>query len=165
MTKSLVSIALLFALFAAQSQENPLSSFDNLLDKTWISEGKWGDGSVFRQETFFTYGLNKQLIIVKSKGFVDAEQTVFGDRNHGIRKYDKESGKVLFWEFDVFGGTTTGEVVIEKNKMLYVYEYDGAVLADVWEYVNDATYTLKVASYQDGELGQVYMQGTIRLKN
>lgn len=165
MLQLIVSTVLLLTIFPAESQKNSLSAFENLVGKTWQAAGKWGDGSAFKQETSFEYGLNKQIIVAKSSGFVNQEQTEFGERNHGIRKYDSESGKILFWEFDVFGGTTTGEVLLKENKLLYVYEYGGSLLVDVWEQVDDRTYTLKVGAYQDGGLGQIYMDGMVRLKD
>ena len=77
-------------------QNNKLEAFANLIDKTWEAEGKWGDGSVFKQLINFEYSLDKTIIIANTKGFIDKELKSFGDRNHGIRKYNKELDKIEF---------------------------------------------------------------------
>ncbi|MCR9250063.1 MAG: hypothetical protein NXI20_06540 [bacterium] len=148
----------------ASAQDNPLSKFDNLMNKTWVAEGTWGDGSKFKQEMSYSYGLGEQIVIAKSKGFINQDATEFGDRNHGIRKFDKESGKYLFWEFDVFGGTTTGEILFQDNSVIYVYEYGGSVISDVWKYVDEKTYDYSVGNWVDGKQSQVYLKTQFVLK-
>ncbi|WP_353777403.1 hypothetical protein [Winogradskyella sp. 3972H.M.0a.05] len=139
------------------AQDSQLSVFDNLVDKTWYAEGKWGDGSAFKQEVTFEYDLGKAIVTAKSKGFVDAEQTKIGDRNLGIRKFDKSSNTIKFWEFDVFGGVTEGTVMQEGKNIVYQYKYGTSIVTDMWEYVDDSTYNFKVGSYKDGKWEQVYL--------
>ena len=144
-------------------EENPLSIFDALIGKTWAIEAKWGNGSFFKQEVSFRYGLEGNAVFAETKGFVDTEGEEFGDRNFGVRKFDKESDKILFWEFDTFGGVTTGEVQLKGKNTWYVYEYGGTTLADIWEYVDEETYIYKVAQYTDGKMGDVYLEGVYKL--
>ena len=47
-------------------QKSQLSIFDNLVAKTWKAEGKWGDGSNFKQELKINYSLDSTLVIVNS---------------------------------------------------------------------------------------------------
>ncbi len=139
------------------SQNTSMSIFDNLVGKTWQAEGKWGDGSKFKQEITLEYSLDKNLVVTKSKGFTDQEQTKYGDRNHGIRKYDEASKSLKFWEFDVFGGVTEGTISSEGKNIMYQYEYGGSKVTDLWEYVDDHTYNFKVGNYADGKWKQVYL--------
>ncbi len=139
------------------AQDNPLTAFDNLVDKTWEAEGKWGNDSPFKQEAHFEYSLDSAIVTVQSWGFVDTAQTQFGLRNHGIRRYDKESETIQFWEFDVFGGLTQGTVLIEDKNLLYQYQYGDTFVTDAWEYVNDSTYNFKVGIYEDGEWKQQFL--------
>jgi len=107
-------VSLLFAIpFLSEAQENPLLVFDNFIGKTWRIDAKWGNGSPFKQEVTFEYDLQKGILKASTKGFIDQGQETWGDRNFGIRKYDATSGKILFWEFDVFGGLTKGEVLVK----------------------------------------------------
>jgi len=138
-------------------QDSKLAIFDNLVSKTWKAEGAWGDGSKFVQEITFNYSLDKTVVIAESIGFVDKAQTKLGPRNHGVRQFDAKTNIIKFWEFDVFGGLTEGTVVGEGKNIIYQYKYGNSVVTDMWEYVDDSTYTFKVGSYENGEWKQVYL--------
>ena len=161
-----ISLFLLFLFsFQEKDQKNNLSGFDNLINKTWIAEGKWGDNSNFKQEVTFKYGLDKKIIIATSKGFTNLEQTQYGERNHGIRKFDSKTNKVKFWEFDVFGGLTKGTVSFKDKNIIYNYNYQGAEVTDMWEYVNDSLYNFKVGIYKDDSWKNVFLSTQFVLKN
>ena len=140
-----------------------LQVFENLLDKNWLAEGKWGDGSVFKQEISYNYSLSNNIIITNSKGFVDKENKVFGDRNHGVRIFDKSINKIRFWEFDVFGGITEGTVTPLENSILYQYQYGDIFLSEMWEYVNDSTYNYIIGDYNEGQWSQTYLSTQLKL--
>ncbi|RDY62066.1 hypothetical protein DX873_06430 [Flagellimonas nanhaiensis] len=97
------------------------------------------------------------LVTAKSKGFTDREQTIYGPRNHGIRKYDSRTNSIKFWEFDIFGGTTEGTVKSKGKDIIYTYSYGESVVTDYWAYVDDHTYDFTVGSYEDGEWKQTYI--------
>jgi len=139
-------------------QDAPLSIFDHVISKTWKATGNWGDGSQFKQEIEFKYSLDSTIVIANAIGFVDQAQTKLGLRNHGIRQYDKTSGSIKFWEFDVFGGLTEGVVFAEGKNIIYQYAYGESTITDMWEYVDDTTYNFKVGSYKDGAWEQVYLE-------
>ena len=140
------------------SQETKLSPFTPLIGKVWKAEGNWGDGSKFKQEVEFHFDLNNTIVIAASKGYTNKEQTEFGARNHGIRRYNPEKQTIEFWEFDVFGGVTTGTVKNEGKNIIYTYAYGNSTVTDMWEYVDDNTYTFKVGDYQNGEWKQLYLE-------
>ncbi|MCB0641448.1 MAG: hypothetical protein KDC44_07395, partial [Phaeodactylibacter sp.] len=118
----------------------------------------WGDGSAFRQEVEFEYALEGMIVLAHSKGFTNAAQNAYGPRNHGIRKYDPDTGEIRFWEFDIYGGVTEGTVIAKDRSILYQYDYGGDQLTDMWEYLNDSTYQFKVGFYEDGKWTQVFLQ-------
>lgn len=149
-------------LISAQSPD--WGGFQNLMDKTWEAEGKWGDGSVFKQSIHFSFDLNKAVVIAKAKGFTDEARTEFGNRNHGVRKYDSENKKFVFWEFDVFGGVTQGDLILENKNIIYQYQYGTSIVTDMWKYENDSTYTFIVGAYKDGTWTQKYLETTFRQK-
>ncbi|MDW3192194.1 MAG: hypothetical protein R8G66_07510 [Cytophagales bacterium] len=159
----LILSCLLFGSAIAQ-EENPLTALEPLMGKTWAIDAQWGDGSVFKQELSLEYGLQNQVVYCYTKGFINAERTQFGDRNFGIRKFDKESGKILFWEFDAFGGVTEGEVIANGRDLWFVYNYGETVIADIWEYLDDETYAFRVVSYNNEEIGDMYLKGAYKVK-
>ena len=156
MQKLLLSLIICPYFLAAQSPN--WSAFENLVNKTWEAEGKWGNGSPFKQSIHYTYDLNQQIIISKSKGFIDKAQTKMGSRNHGIRKYDLEAKKFVFWEFDVFGGVTHGDLILADKNIRYQYQYGTSLVTDSWEYVNDSTYTFTIGSFENGVWKQKYLE-------
>ena len=101
--------------------------------------------------------LDSTIVIAKSIGFINKEQTKLGLRNHGIRQYDKITKSIKFWEFDVFGELTKGSVFSEGKNIVYQYTYGTSTVTDMWEYVNDSTYNLIVGTYENGEWKQVYL--------
>ena len=155
---ALVLCTLAFSTGIAQD----LSIFSPLMDKSWHAEGKWGDGSSFKQEITFHYDLQEKIVIAKSRGYINQEQTEYGDRNHGIRKVNPETGKIEFWEFDVFGGVTQGEVTAEGKDIIYTYTYGTSVVTDYWKYIDDDTYQYTVGSYSDGVWKQKYLETTFQ---
>lgn len=153
---------LLLLLIPLMSISQPINSspLNNLVDKTWSANGKWGDGSTFKQEISFSYDLNEKIIISKTKGFIDETKENFGNRNHGVRMYDTSSSTYKFWEFDIFGGATTGDITFKNNDIYYTYQYGDSVITDLWEYVNASTYNYKVGILVDDQWQQVFLETT-----
>ena len=139
------------------SQNKQLSIFDNLIGKTWKADGNWNNGSEFKQEKTFEYSLDSTIVIVNSIGFIDQERTKLGKRNFGIRQYNKNSDSIKFWEFDVFGGLTTGIVFAKDKNLYYQYEYVGSEITNMWEYVNDTTYNFKVGIWKNETWEQILL--------
>ncbi|MEM9547742.1 MAG: hypothetical protein AAGA77_17300 [Bacteroidota bacterium] len=163
MKYTLLLLAILLPAFCP-AQNNELSIFDDIVGKRWYADGNWGDGSKFKQEISLNYALNNTIVLAESQGYIDEARTKFGRRNHGVRQYDKESGKVKFWEFDVFGGLTEGTVHREGKNIIYQYEYGGTFITDMWEYVDDSTYNFTVGSYENGVWKQVYLKTQFKEK-
>ncbi len=158
MKKASLLFVLIGLSYSLNAQKSPLTAFEPFMGKTWKAEGAWGDGSVFKQETSFRYSLDSTVVIAKSLGFTNREQTSYGLRNYGIRQYDSATSTFKFWEFDTFGGLTTGQVVISGKNILYQYQYGGTALTDMWEYVNDSTYVFKVGNYEKGQWKQIFLE-------
>ncbi len=160
-----ITLILLFVIQITLAQESDLSVFKPFTGKTWKAEGNWGDGTKFKQEIEFKFDLDSTIVITKSNGFTNKEQTKYGPRNHGVRKYDDTTKTILFWEFDVFGGVTEGIVKINGKNLIYQYEYGDSVVTDMWEYIDDNTYTFKVGNYQEGQWKQVYLETQFKVSN
>lgn len=156
MKKYLVVLAM-GLLIQSHGQQDKLSLFDNLIGKTWKAQGSWGDGSKFKQEIEFKYSLDSTLIVTEALGFTNKEQTVYGPRNHGIRKFDEQSNTIKFWEFDVFGGVTEGTVKSVGKDIVYTYVYGESTVTDYWQYVNAHTYNFTVGDFENGQWKQKYL--------
>lgn len=146
------------------AQNNALLGFENLVNKTWFADGEWSNGTKFKQEVSYTFDLNRTIVITNSKGFVNQEQTKFGNRNHGIRQYNSKTKTIEFWEFDVFGDLTKGTVELKDKNIFYHYKYGESNVTDCWEYINDNIYKFTVGNYVDGEWKAVYLQTEFKLK-
>jgi ketosteroid isomerase-like protein len=141
-----------------RGQKNELlASFQPLLNRSWYANGEWGDGTIFKQKVKFVTELNGNLIKAVSEGFVDEARTEWGTRNHGIRSWNEECKCNKFWEFDVFGGMTTGKIELRKDTILYHYNYGGADITDSWMKVSDYKYDFIVGDWDGKSWKQKYL--------
>ena len=159
---ALLTTYLLFAQEAQTEKDKIFKVYTNLLGGRWETKGKWERGQEFHQEVIITLELTKNLFIVKTKDFIDAKQFDHAQRNYGIRAWDDKEKKMKFWEFDVFGGITTGEIRVEGNNIYHVYQYQNKngemlFLADAWIYIDKDTYSFKVCEFVNNSLGKEYM--------
>lgn len=139
-----------------------LSVFNNLVNKTWKAEGNWGDGSIFKQTIDFEYGLDSTILKSKTYGFIDENQQEFGLRNEGIRRLDTLNNTIQFWEFDIFGGLTTGNIVVKNQSFYYQYQYGSSLVTDYWTYIDENTYQFKVGIFSDGKWSQVFLKSEFK---
>ena len=144
--------------FGMFGQSEKLECLKALSSFEWHAKGMWGDGSPFVQTIRLGYGLDSQMVHVRSLGFVDKEQTVLGHRNQGVRTYDASTGTVRFWEFDIFGGITEGTMSCQERDIIYTYQYGDSEVTDMWSYINDSTYSFTVGSYLGGLWQQKYLE-------
>ena len=150
------------------TKEEAYRAYANLVGK-WETKGKWANGSDFHQEIVVETELTENIFIVKTHDYVDSKQFDNARRNYGIRAWDKDEQKMKFWEFDVFGGIISGEVIIDGLDMYHVYEYqmkDGSkqTLADAWIFVDKDTYAYKICAFEGGKAGKEYMSATYKRK-
>lgn len=144
------------------TKEDSYEIYSNFVGGKWETKGTWKSGASFHQVIVVEPELTKNIFTVKTHDYIDSKKYDHSRRNYGIRAWDNKEKKMKFWEFDVFGGITSGEVVIDGKNIYHVYPYtmdngETKQLADAWIYINDDTYTYKIAEYADGKLGKEYM--------
>jgi hypothetical protein len=144
------------------AQQGHMDLFAPLMDRTWTAEGNWGDGSPFFQQVHFSYDLEGSVVIARSKGFIDTKQTQKGQRNLGLRRYDSVNGQWKFWEFDAFGGLTTGTVTGDSTEIRYTYTYGEATLTDLWKRIDANTYRYVVGSWGEADWDAIYLDTEFR---
>lgn len=141
------------------TREDAIRQYSALTGATWETRGKWKSGADYHQTIVVETELTRNIFIVKTQDYIDSKKYDNARRNYGIRAWDNQEKKMKFWEFDVFGGITTGEVKFEGNNIYHIYQYpakDGSIkwLADAWIYVDKNTYVFKVCEYDNGKLGK-----------
>lgn len=133
-------------------------AFAPLVGKTWYAEEEWENGPLFKQEITFEWNLEKTAVLAYSSGFIDKEQTQWGQRNMGIRRFDMVDNKLVFTEYDIFGGATNGILKLDGKTITYEYNYGDETLADTWEPVDENTYNYSVVSLtDDGAIRESYL--------
>lgn len=139
----------------AKSKDQSLNTFDILFGGAWSFDGKWPNGTEFKQEYKFEWSLNKKIVNVTTFGTINMETNEHGLRNKGIRAWDNQTQEANFWEFDIFGGITEGKCIIDGKDIIYEYEYNmegkSELFNDVWRFIDDNTYNT--------------YQYTVRMKN
>ncbi len=139
-----------------------LKDFTKLIGGMWLTESEWSNGNQFKQEIRFEWGLDQKIIKVKTFGTIDQKTKEYGLRNEGIRAWNAQDSTIQFWEFDVFGGITSGLCYFKGNDLHYEYEYHGEKLRESWIFINANTYQYKVGSLLNGDIKKLYMESTYK---
>ena len=160
-------IILLLSIFSisaiGQTKElTKLNGFSNLIGGTWLTETEWSNGNQFKQEIIFEWGLNHKIVKVKTLGTVDQRTKEYGLRNEGIRAWNAQDSTIQFWEFDVFGGITSGLCYFDGKDLHYEYEYHSQKLRESWLFIDSDTYEYKVSSLLNGKIDKVYMESVYK---
>lgn len=131
------------------TKEETYKVYANFVGGKWETKGQWKGGAEFHEEIIVETELTKNIFAVKTHDYIDARKFDNSQRNYGIRAWDNMERKMKFWEFDVFGGTITGEVMIDGPDIYHVCQYPDQTggtktLADAWVYVDKDTYIYKI---------------------
>lgn len=156
--KTIFSLLLTLCLGFLAVAQNPLLAFDHLVNKTWKTDTQWENKNAFFQEVTFEYALDSSLVITKTKGHINKEQTQIGERNFGVRQYDQTKKAIYFVEYDIFGGKTEGFVRVQNKNLIYTYTYGNVELTEKWIYINPTTYTYKIGIWKDGTWETLYLE-------
>ncbi len=138
--------------------QNDLYAFDNLINKTWRTDTNWKSENPFFQEITFEYALDSTLILTKTKGYIDKAQTKIGDRNFGVRQFDKSKNTIYFVEYDIFGGKTEGHVKYKNRSLVYTYIYGDLELTEKWIYINPTTYEYKIGVWTNNQWETLFLE-------
>lgn len=159
----LASMVLLPTEARAQSpdmrDDRPVLAFlAELADHRCEIRESWPNGRPFRLDKEFVLRLDGRIMTVDS--FIVDEEGRRSPRNHGIRAYPQDAENARFWEFDYLGNVTEGPVWVEAGTLHYEYVYNGQTLRDSWSPAGDDAYDFKVRTWENGDWGATYMEGT-----
>ena len=152
----------------AQDKDAIHAFFEHLVGGTWEADGTWQNGSPFVQHQQYAWGPGKAFIMVKSFGPVEstAGGTDMEWRNEGIRAWDADSGTMRFWEFDRYGGITTGGVSLQGDVLVYDYVYtsDGADMhiRETLSIQSPSSIGYRIGTWTDGSWSQLMLETTLR---
>ena len=155
-------LTIIFCIGELNAQANPINAFESLMGGNWVSDGDSIAGLQSKSISRFEWGLNGK--IVKTKFYNrDPETLEFGLRNEGIRIYNKKDSTIHFYEFDKFGGVTSGIVLISGMDFHYEYKYnEGLMLRDTWKFIDNDTYELTVGVWVEGKWKKKYHEATLK---
>ncbi|MGQ1908324.1 hypothetical protein ACT3CE_00915 [Marinifilum sp. RC60d5] len=156
----LLSLLVILPVFLKAQKLLSLSGFADFTEGIWLTEGNWANGKSFKQEVDYYWGLNQKIIKVKTYGTINSETNEYGLRNEGIRSYNVKDSVLQFWEFDIYGGITSGTCFFEDKNLNYEYEYNGEFLRETWFYVDKNHYNYQIGSLKDGKIDKVYMKSS-----
>jgi len=148
-------------------KESIFKSYSHFVGGSWVAKGTWSSGGEFHQEMVVESILNGTIFTVKTYDYIDSKQFENSQRNFGIRAFDASQEKVVFTEYDVFGGITKGEVKVSENTIYLVYNYTNkkgitTQLANIWKRIDDNSYEMSVCEFTNDVIGKVYMTTTYR---
>lgn len=147
---------------SAQEEMSIDSLYTPFVGSTWLIDTTWANGVTFRQEKTFEFGLGKKLVHTKTYGTVDMATGAYGLRNEGIHMLEGGSSKPHFWEFDVFGGVTEGEIISRGDTIAYNYTYsvsgEEVTMQDLLIKQDEDTYTYIIRSLQAGKIKKVFLE-------
>jgi len=171
-TKWFASVVILLgcACFLRAQTSSPrtpvVSAFSELVGGKWVTDGTWSSGYTFKQEHIYEWGLNGKLIKVRVYDIDAGKNGEVGLRNEGIRAWDEQAKQMRFWEFDTFGGITTGVCGVERGSLFYEYDYqvkgETKKLRNLWTRLSVDTYTLKVGVWENGGWQKILLETTFR---
>jgi hypothetical protein len=163
--KNLVAIFAIFALpFSLFAQGNiMLMPFEALMNAEWKAEGKWKDGTPFKQEVSYSWADDEETVNMVTKSYLDSSYTDFGKFSSGIHTWDTLTNTIKFQVTDINRKVIGGNVRTKVKTIMYEYVYLGE--NDVKTYMTDALiwikpdkYMFKVGTMKDEEWQEVYLE-------
>ncbi len=140
-----------------------LMPFEALMNAEWKAEGKWKDGTPFKQEVSYSWADDQESVNMVTNSYLDTTFTDFGKFSTGVHTWDTISNSIKFKVEDIHGNVIDGNVRTKVKTIMYEYVYVGE--NDVKTYMTDALiwikpdkYMFKVGTMKDDEWQEVYLE-------
>lgn len=140
-----------------------LMPFEALMNANWKAEGKWKDGTPFKQEVSYSWADDEESVNMETKSYLDTSFTDFGKFSTGVHTWDTLTNSIKFQVKDIHGKVIDGNVRTKVKTIMYEYVYLGE--NDVKTYMTDALiwikpdkYMFKVGTMKDDEWQEVYLE-------
>ena len=140
-----------------------LMPFEALMNAEWKAEGKWKDGTPFKQEITYRWGSQEQDVRMETKSYLDTTFTKFGVFSEGTHEWDTVSNSITFSVKDIHGEVIEGNVRTKIKTILYEYVYENELgvktyLTDALIWIKPDKYLFKVGTMKDDEWEDVYLE-------
>jgi hypothetical protein len=163
--KNLVAIFAIFALpFSLFAQGNiMLMPFEALMNAEWKGEGKWKDGTPFKQEINYRWGSGEEDVRMETKSYLDTTFSDFGKFSDGIYTWDTITNSIQFKVEDIHGKVIDGTVLNKQKTILYQYVVENELgmktyMTDALIWIKPDKYLFKVGTMKDDEWVEVYLE-------
>ena len=150
-----------FSLFA---QGNiMLMPFEALMNASWKAEGKWKDGTPFKQEVAYSWSDDEETVNMVTKSYLDSTGTDFGKFSDGVHMWDTISNSIKFKVEDVHGNVIEGDVKTKQKTIMYKYVLENELgvktyMTDALIWIKPDKYMFKVGTMKDDEWEEVMLE-------
>ena len=165
---SMKNLTLLFSFlalpFSILAQGNiMLMPFEPLMNATWKAEGKWKDGTPFKQEVSYSWAEDHESVNMVTNSYLDTTFTDFGKFSDGVHKWDTISNSISFHVKDIHGNVIDGKVRTKVKTIMYEYVYENELgvktyITDALIWVKPDKYMFKVGTMKDDVWEEVYLE-------
>jgi len=162
------NLGLLFSFFvlpfATMAQGNiMLMPFEALMNATWKAEGKWKDGTPFKQEVTYSWSDDEESVNMVTKSYLDSAGIDFGKFSDGVHMWDTISNSIKFKVEDIHGNVIEGDVKTKQKTIMYEYVYENELgvktyMTDALIWIKPDKYMFKVGTMKDDEWEEVYLE-------
>lgn len=163
--KNLTALFILFVLpFSLFAQGNiMLMPFEALMNAEWKAEGKWKDGTPFKQEVSYSWADNEETVNMVTKNYLDSTFTDFGKFSDGIHTWDTLTNSIKFQATDIKGNVVDGSVRTKQKTIMYEYVTLGendmkTYMTDALIWIKPDKYMFKVGTMKEDEWQEVLLE-------
>lgn len=133
------------------------------MNAEWKAEGKWKDGTPFKQEVSYSWAEDEETVNMVTKSYLDSTFTDFGKFSDGVHKWDTLSNSITFQVKDIHGNVIDGNVRTKVKTIMYEYVYENELgvktyMTDALIWIKPDKYMFKVGTMKDGEWEEVYLE-------
>lgn len=164
MKKLFVLTAIIVFPFGLLAQGNiMLMPFEPLMNATWKAEGKWKDGTPFKQEINYAWSDDNETVELVTKSYLDTSFTTFGVYSQGVIAWDTLTNSIAFKLTETNGNVIDGKVKTKQKTILYEYVLENELgmktyLTDALIWIKPDKYLLKVGRLEKDEWEDVYLE-------
>ena len=163
--KNLVVLSFLFLFsFSVFAQQNiMLLPFAPLMDATWKAEGKWKDGTPFKQEINYSWENDGENVKMETKSYLDTNYSVFGHFSDATVTWDTISNSIKFHLEDIHGTVIDGGIKNSQKSIHFNYDYVAkngikTYMTDALIWIKPDKYMFKVGVLEKDEWKEVYLE-------
>lgn len=140
-----------------------LMPFEALMNAEWKAEGKWKDGTPFKQEVSYSWAEDQESVNMITKSYLDSTGTDFGKFSEGIHTWDTISNSIKFQVKDINGNVIDGNVRTKVKTIMYEYVLENELgmktyMTDALIWIKPDKYMFKVGTMKDDEWQEVYLE-------